>query len=712
MNEVMTHDVIEALRQGDSKLLSQFSPCAASLLPLISVLEHKISISEIAEVLPHYSFVFDLDALRSILARLGYISERYSNNLETVDAENTPFLYVDSHKQVYVIYQRKEDEYVYFNSSTGKTQIGKLDGAGEIYFLTFQNRDGEASRVHSSWFGGVLYRFRGIAKHLVGISLVLNLTSLAVPLFIMVVYDFVIGKQNLAALPMLAIAITFILLIDLSLRLIRARILAIPAGRLEYLLSTESLNQLLNLPAAMTERSSVPVQLSKLRLYDSVREFLTGPTAILMMELPFTPIFIGVLAWLGGDIVLVPILVILFFIIAGACIFPFSKKRIALAAESRTERERLLLETLSGALEIRAMGEVEAWLRRMAEASTKTMHVALSASQSQIVVSTLTQAVVMLAAVAIVALGGHKAIANDISIGALIASMAIFWRIVGPLQGAFLAYGQMNQIRQGIRGLDELMSLKPERRASRSSLLQGEFRGDVTFERVGFRYAQNLDPVLKGVDFRIPANSLAVIVGGNGSGKSTVLKLLCGLYHAQMGNILIDNTDIRQLNVNELRRIVGYVPQHPRLFFGDISHNLRLGNILATDEELRQAADAAGILKDIEDMPKGFETRIGDNASSTLPSGFQRGLCIARALLYQSPVLILDEPGGTKDKYSLYNFTQQLSRIKGTKTIVVVSHAPQLIRLADRVIVMDQGLNRAPMTPDEYLSQVSKAVAS
>lgn len=706
MAEVFTQDLVSNLMSGERGAFDQSSVFSCCLLPLLKALDSKLKAHEIAESLPHYSFTFDLVALKSILFQLDYSVEEVSIKINDIDHFDLPCLYIDNSGKVYVITHKIENVFTYFDAQEKTTKESVLEEcSGKAYFFYHSRNEIKTKGIKDDWFVRVIKKFYPIFKNLLVISFFLNMTTLCIPLFIMAVYDIVIGSKNTDPLFAFSIGILAVMSLDLLLRILRSKLIAFPAGQLEYILGTTTLQKILHLPSSMTENSPVAAQLSKLRLYDSIREFFTGHVALLIIESPFIPIFIIVIAWLGGGIAIIPIAVLVIFFLIGVVFVPRLKKYIHFSAEMNTEKEQLLMETLSGVLEIKTMSEEEGWLRRFKEVSAKATSANLKASQIQSLLHVSTQFITSLAAIAIVGFGSYQAIQGALSIGALVAIMAILWRVIGPLQSLLMAYIQFDQITDGIRGINELMALKPERTANRSALLRPSFNGDIKFERASFRYGAHLDPVLVGASFHIKAKETVVVVGGNGSGKSTILKLLCGMYYAQAGNILIDDTEVRQLNAKALRRMIAYVPQHPRLFHGTISQNLRFKDILASDDDLKSAAKEAGVLEAIERLPQGFDTYIGDKATDGLPSGLQSGLCIARAFVKNAPIVLLDEPGASQNKDSLSHLIRQLGMLKGKKTIVMTSHLPQLIKICDKVILMDKGFVKKVMTPQQYLAE-------
>ncbi|MGC1507187.1 peptidase domain-containing ABC transporter [Ketobacter sp.] len=701
--------LIQHIVEGDTDGFGQYSPYARSLMPLLSVVDFKATLRDVAEVLPEGDFEFDLPYLRLILSRLGCTTEQLKTRIEDVPAHQLPCLFVSNSGDVYVLYQKEKDKYVFLNCITGVTSVDALSSVGMAYFVNHVGAEEEKIKTNRDWVWVVLKRFYPIFKYLFGLTLILNLTVLCVPFFIMIVYDSVIGNSDLESLWALAAGVILVLVTDLGLRLIRSRIMALPAGRLDYLLATETLKQVLSLPTIMTERASLTAQLSKFRLYESIREFFTGPTALLVLELPFVPLFITVLAVLGGSIALVPLVVMLIFLITGIYAIPKMKRMIAESAEHRAKHEQLTMELLGGVFEIKIMADEAGWMRRIQKSAKLAAFSNYNVSRAHSLLNNYTQSILFIASVAVVWIGGTKAMEGQISIGALIACMAILWRVVTPMQMMLLTYFSFDQTLKGIHGINEIMALKPERNSSKSSMMKREYRGDVKLERVSFRYGPHLDPVLIGVSFHVKENEFLVIAGGNGSGKSTVLKLLCGMYLPQIGNILIDDTDIRQFNTTELRHKISYVPQYPRLFTGDIRFNLKLRDIIASDEVVLNALKIAGIEEQILALPNGLDTQIGGYVGGSVPSGIQRNLCIARSMVGSYPIVILDEPSAGLDRMGADNVVNLLNSLKGKCTIIVTSHAPEIIELADKVVEMERGLVKNVTTAVDYLGTDRKA---
>ena len=291
----------------------------------------------------------------------------------------------------------------------------------------------------------------------------------------------------------------------------------------------------------------------------------------------------------------------------------------------------------------------------------------------------------------VLALGAISVMEGAMTIGALIATMALVWRALSPLQGALLSVSKFQQTILAIKQIDQLMRLKVEQKGAFSGLMSKELFTSFTVDRASFRYAPDQDPVLLGVSFEAKAGEMIAVAGYTGSGKSTLLKLIAGMYKPQAGSLLFNGQDIRQLNTMELRRSIAYVPQTVQMFHGTIAQNMRLNNGLASDKEIEIAIEKAGILEDVLKLPDGFNTRLGDRSINKYPPGFIRAISIARALVSPAKIILFDEPGASLDDESDQQFMKQLEKLKGDRTVIMVSHRPSHIRLADKAVLLDKG---------------------
>ncbi len=628
--------------------------------------------------------------------------------MERIQPELYPCLFTTKGGDLFVLLERSGDEITFFDARKERTRTQTARHvSGTAYVFTDTHPTHGISSVDiqdEAWFFRLFKRFRHLILHLLAMTFVINGIALAVPLFVMVIYDKVVGTKSLEALPYLLSGIAILMVSDLGLRFLRARLMGSIAGRLDYLIGVETFRQLLFLPPLYTERTTVATQLSHLKQFDSVRDFFTGPNAAVALELPFVFLFTAVIAVIAGPLALIPLVMIAVYVLFGLVWLPNLRNKLMRAGRAHADKQRVLMQTLAGRKEIKAIGNEMVWQERFRETSGEAVMANYKALVTSGIMNSVAQSLMTLAGVAVIGFGAMAVMNDSLSIGALIAVMALVWRILSPLQSAFLATPKLGQVFKSIKQINQLMRLNVERDRGQSGLMLSSLQGHIRVERVSFRFGPDQDPALLGASFSVEAGEILAIAGNTGAGKSTLLKLIAGMYRPQAGSLSIDNQDIRQLNAMDLRRAIAYVPQETRMFHGTIAQNMRLKNPLATDEQLTAAAEDAGILEEILALPQGFDTRIGDSVTDRLPPGFARGLSMARAFVSPAQVVLMDEPGASLDDVSDRKLMNQLSRLKGKRTVIMVTHRPSHIRIADKAVYMEQGSVRLIGSPDEVVA--------
>lgn len=687
---------------GGFRSISDFAGC---LMPLVSALGWRGRRRELAEAMPHFADSLDLVALRNTLANLNYASTPLRARLDEIDARLAPLLFVPDQGAPFVLLRHvppvvpgEARVEVYCGQAGLRTRpIEAL--AGTAYLFRPMAREAEARpQGEASWFAVFIRRFRRATLHIFAASAALNLLALAVPLFVMAVYDHAIASGSGLTLASLAVGIALALSADLALRALRGGALARLAGRLETLIGTAAFQHILHLPAPMTERAPIGVQVGRLREFDSVRELFAGHLGLALLDLPFAFVFVLAIAILAGPLALVPLALILAFVLLGLCLFPRLRGCIAATTAASARRQSTIVETVAHIRAIKLSGGEDAWHQRYRENSAALAMAKFRLARAQSLVMTCATVLMAAGGLATIVWGAVRASDGAMTVGALIACMTLVWRALGPLHTAFMAWPRLDQATGAIRQLNGLMRLKPER-DPRARAPHRAIKGRVGFRRVSMRYSAEAEPAVLGVSFDVDAGECAAIVGPSGAGKSTILKLVAGLYQAQAGLVLIDDIDSRQFDPVALRQNIAYLPQEAHLFHGTVAQNLRLAEPAATDEQLREAAERAGVLAEIEALPKGFETRFGDQALRQLPAGFRQRIQLARVYLKDAPIVLMDEPSSALDDEGDAAFRAMIERLKGRATVILVTHRPSHMELADKVFVLDDGVLRLAGPP-------------
>lgn len=669
---------------------------AACISPLLNALGWRGDDDQVIEAMPHFKTTMDLLDLRSVLANLHYESSEKKTTLSKIDPRLYPCLFDPDKGSVKILLSANDDGVTVFDSEHQKTTIlphnETLNNRGTVFFFTPISREKIGQwRSGKNWFRAVIGRFMPLIRRILMMTFFLNLLALATPLFIMAVYDMVIGSGSLETLGYLLIGVGIAIVCDITLRLMRGTMLAYIGARLDYIIGSTVLQKILSLPLAQTERTSLGSKIARFREFDMIREFFIGPMALAFLELPFIFVFLIAIGLIGGPLIFVPIIMLVIYAIAAFFILPAIKKRTVANLSQNASKGAFITECFNSMRSIKQTGAEEIWLERYRDISVGNALSGMNSSIQGAMAQTFAHVVMVCAGITTLTFGISRVFEGHMTIGALVATMALIWRLLAPTQGLFLALTKLDQIGTSINRLNQLFTLQSERNPYASSKLE-DLKGRISFSRVSFRYTAEQDPAVVGFDLQIEPGEVIAFAGSNSSGKSTVIKLLAGLYQPQVGRISIDGIDIRQIDPLELRKAIGYMPQKSELFHGTIRQNLMLAKSTASESQIVEACEWANLTADIDRLPQKLDTRIGDQLLQQLPGGFQQRLIMARAFLTDAKIMVFDEPGNTLDENGDRAFLEAVEKMRGKTTVLIVTHRPSHMRAADKVVLLNRGM--------------------
>jgi len=692
-----THETVA----NNFKVQTDFSGCLALLLKLINA---RGTAREVAESLPYYTDSLDLTGFHNAMSQMGYKTNEVICPLGMLESRSLPCLFVPDEGMAFIAMGRVGNQMrIAYTPKDEPRFETNLSITGRAFFYELADKGVADSR---SWVGRVLMRFSPLIGQATLSAVVSGLVMMSGPIFLSIVYSTVIPSGAKDTLLYLTVGACIGLGAGYYFMRHRARILSYISGRIEYLFGATILQQVLQMSPAYTERASVGSQTSRLQSFEAIRDLFTGPLASTILESPATLVFLIALSIMNPISLIVFVVMavtyaLLYWIFSG-----LTHDRVVALSRSVTKRNEFIVEMIGKMRIIRECGAQQVWLERFREISANATMAAYKAEQLSSLLVAISYFVMMLSALLIVSATVPAVIMQTVSAGALIASMLLMWRVLSPIQTIFTNMTRIERVRSAIRQIDGLMKIQGERQETATSLVSRGLEGSIEFARVSFRYSMNVDPALIGVEFRVAPGEMIAISGPNGGGKSTLFKLILGMYQPQAGSILVDNVDLRQLDPMELRRSIGYAPQDIQLFHATIAQNLRLARPDASDDEVYQALDMAGALEQILALPNGIQYRVGDNTNE-LPSSLKQKLSLARAYLTRAPIMLFDEPGAGLDDYGDQKFMETLRALKGKATVLFISHRPSHIRLADTLLVMDKGYLRAAGAPDALLKQAT-----
>lgn len=687
-------------------------PFASCLIPLLNAIGWRGEPRHVSEAVPHFAGDLDLDGFRNVLANLNYDSEAHRVRQSDIDPALAPCLFVPDEGSVRVILSISDSSQQIYDSETDS--VREDDGSniqGTAYYVAESTLKTAAEQEgFRSWMGRIARRLRVIALQAFAITLIFNLLSVATPLFVMSVYDSVIPSTSVQQLLYLLAGITLAVGFEAGFRLLRSRSLAYAAGRIDHLVGVATFQQVMFLPALQTENAPLGTQIARLKEFEVVRDFFTGPLAEALLDIPFAVIFIVIIAILGGPIAIIPVAVAALYIAVAMVAAPLNRRLTSKAGTTRSTHQRFLVEAMANLRNVKLLSAQDLWLDRHRKLSAETAETDFQISMLNHTIQALSTILMISAGVGLISFGAIRVIDGTMSSGALIATMILGWRALSPLQSGLTALNRAEQIRMALSQINRLMRLPVERMPGDVPPLR-YIGGGVTFSLVSFRYTPETDPALFGVSFDAKPGEVVAISGHNGCGASTVLKLAAGIHKPQAGAVLIDGVDIRQLDAIDLRQQVGIAPQTAEFFHGTIAQNLLLAMPTATKTDMSEACRTAHLYDEIMALPNQFETRLTDAVLSELPSGFKRKLALARAYIRKAPILLLDEPAQALDADADEALMNVIRNARGKTTVLMTTHRPSHMRLADRLILLNGGRVAFDGPPGDFLDRKQKSAA-
>ncbi len=630
--------------------------------------------------------------------RAGFSTKLIKRPLDKISNLVLPAILLLKNNKSCVLIAKSDDQYTIIISETdsGKKTVSgeelQQEYIGSCFFIQ-ENHQFDDRTLHSEtpkvghWFWDVIFKSWPIYIEVLIASLLINLFALASPLFVMNVYDRVVPNHALETLWVLAIGVTIVYLFDFLMKSLRGYFIDAAGKRSDIILSATIFEKVLGIKME-SRPPSVGAFANNLHEFESFRDFLTSATLTTLIDLPFLFIFIAVIYMLGGDLALIPLCILPLAILGSLAVQSPLKKTINELFKFSSQKGATLVESLTNLDSIKSTGAESQIQRQWEQNIGQIARLSLKSrflSSMAVNFSTFLQ---QMASVAVVIYGVYKISEGDLTTGGLIACTILTGRALTPVTQVASLLTRYHQAKASLGSLNSMMAMPVEREPGKKFLHRPTFKGAIEFKNISFSYPGQPIKALDNISFKINAGERVGFIGRIGSGKSSIEKLMMKLYEAQEGSILIDGTDIRQIDPSDLRRQIGYVPQDISLMFGSVKDNITLGSRFADDASILRAAEISGVTNFVNKHPAGFDLPVGERGSA-LSGGQRQSIAVARALLLSPPIFIMDEPSNSMDNSTEEVFKQRFSEQLKSQTLILVTHRASLLTLVDRIIVLD-----------------------
>jgi ATP-binding cassette subfamily C protein LapB len=633
--------------------------------------------------------------------RAGFAAQILRRNLKDISPLVLPAVLILENGQACILQEidQKNGEALTIQPESGgehRLSLDRLEASYTGYAIfvrleyRFQEQVSKLLEGHKGhWFWGTIRRSASIYRDVLIASFLINLFVIANPLFVMNVYDRVVPNNAIETLWVLAIGVFVVYLFDFGLKMLRAYFIEVAGKKGDVMLSALLFEKVLSLKYSALP-ASVGSFASNLREFDSIKGFLSSTTNVVLIDLPFAVLFLLVISYIGGPIVLVPIAVIPLIILFSFAVRPFLREAVEKTFASNAQKSSTLIESLtametvktqraSSSLQLsweQAVGYIAKWSLKSRILSASVVNFASFAQQ--------------LASVGIVIVGVYLITERELTMGALVACVMLSGRAIAPMSQVANLVISFHQASTALKGLNDIMALPSERGEGQQFVHRDKFKGAIEFKNVSFAYPGEQHPALDRVSFSVKPGERVALIGRIGSGKTTIEKLLLGLYAPTEGSVRIDGIDINQIDPVDLRRNLGYVPQDIMLFAGSVRDNIVIGSPQTEDAKLVQVANLTGVADMVNRHPQGFDMQVGERGAA-LSGGQRQSVAIARTLIHDPQVLVLDEPTASMDNASEEQIKKMLKDYAVDKTMLVVTHKMSLLSLVERILVLDGG---------------------
>ncbi|MEZ8368143.1 type I secretion system permease/ATPase [Vibrio splendidus] len=563
------------------------------------------------------------------------------------------------------------------------------------YFLVkkqfrYDERSPEVLKTRKGhWFWSTIWESKNIYRDVLIASILINIFAIAAPMFTRLVYDKVVPNLAFETLWVLASGIFVVFLFDLLLKLMRSYFIDVAGKKSDILISSKLFSKVLGIRME-AKPASVGAFAKNLQEFESIREFFTSATIGSLIDLPFALMFLALIWLMAGNLVFVPVVGVVILIIYALLIQGPLRRTIEEGSRLASQKYANLIESLAGLETVKLFSAQSQFQFRWEEAVAHMANWNIKSRRITDSIQNTAGFVQQSTNVGMIIFGVYLIAEGELTIGGLIAATMLSGRAIGPLVQLSLLSTRYNQAKSSMTLIEQVMSMPDEQEEGKRYIHRPIIQGHIALDKVTFHYPDSPVASIRDLTLNIKPGEKVAIIGRIGSGKTTLERLIMGLYKPTEGHVRIDDTDMEQLHHVDVRRNIGCVPQDSNLFYGSVRDNITLGRPLVDDRDVMDAANRAGVTAFTQQDPAGLERQVGEGGA-LLSGGQRQSIAIARAFLGRPPVLLMDEPTSAMDNRSEMHIKHQLNQLLPNETLILITHKTSMLDIVDRVIVMERG---------------------
>ena len=677
-----------------NRIYDDYSPAARILTPLLDALHWKGHPSKLAQSIGGKEFDMTIDELIDTMAVLNYKHEIFGRqSLKNIDHRLLPVLVVNNEHYTLVLKMDDKNALIFDSDHNEFTNKSIENISGNILSFKYIGELGD-SLLHeqSHWINKLFARFKQSFFTLIALTLGITFLDLLIPIFIILIYDQIGSSATSEGLIILLMGVLLYFIATSLLGYIRLNITNYISIRMGNVISQQTYRKLLYLPPSYTETASISAQINRIKDFENLKRFTNSGIFLNLLELVFSFIYILAIFIIGGWIGFIPIITLILVLVLGFVMRPLNRMNVEKTAQNRSVQQRSLLELLKNTQEIKTSGMKEHWINRSSDSNAISIYAKYEQSRFVSKSNNLIYFITNASVLAVVYGGVLQVFERKMSMGALIGVILLYWKVLSSIRGASSLLVQINGLQKSFAQINRFMKLPQDTSLKANMVLTKELKGGISFNDVSIRYNKTSKAALINLRFSVEPGQILGISGHDGAGKTTILKLIMGMYLPQGGRILLDNWNIKQLEPLTLRQSIGYLAEKDMIFTGTIRSNFKYLNPRIEDDEIMNLAVRTGLNEYLNSYNYNLDSVLTEQTIDQISPSFKKVFSITRLIARDVNLYLIDEPENHLSTNEVHLFIDLIKDLSfHQKTIVVTSKDDRILNACHQLMRLNQG---------------------